>query len=424
MRHQPGLAHPRTVLLAALLFIVLALGLYFVAPWVLPVRIVEGPLLQQAGPDAVTLIWYTTRPMKPGECAVTVQTATEEFTLGAEADGRRNRVRIDQLATGRAYPYRVHVGHRTLAEATLHTNKPADQPYSFLVFGDSGKGTQVQYLLAGQMRTAQIAPDFILHLGDLVYDQGDRRHFNDRFFAPYRHLLAEINFWPALGNHDIGNYKLPETEQPGQAYFEVFELPANGPPGLPPGRNYWFDYASARVAVIDSNKEHDEAALAEHVVPWLEQVFTDCDATWKFAALHHPPYTAGAYPEEPRLQRTVVPAFEALGVDVVFCAHDHMYQRTHPIRGGQVAQIGPISEGRHMPSMLERIHGVEAAAAIANSMGDITEGMTYEEIDAKYGLLQELLPQERTDRVRKQAWGPDFHYKAHHRPPGMAKMVK
>jgi len=54
-------------------------------------------------------------------------------------------------------------------------------------------------------------------------------------------------------------------------------------------------------------------------------------------------------------------------------------------------------------------------------MGDVTEGLTYEAIEAKYGLLQELLPQERTERIRRQPSGPDFHYKAHHRPAGMTE---
>ncbi|MFH1746001.1 MAG: metallophosphoesterase family protein [Planctomycetota bacterium] len=331
--------HPRNVLFAAILFVILASALYFVAPWVLPVRIVEGPMVQQADENAVTLVWYTTRPLEPGQCQVSIQTSDDEYTLPAEAEGRRHRLRIDELSPGQAYPYRIKLGRRTLAQATLHTNKPAGQPFSFVVFGDSGKGTQAQYLLAARMWTDAIVPDFMLHTGDLIYGEGERFHYKDRFFTPYRHLLAEVNFWPCLGNHDIGNYKIP-AEKAGQAYFEVFELPDNGPPAAVPECNYWFDYASARIAVIDSNKEHDEATLAEQVVPWLEEVFADCDATWKFVSLHHPLYTSGAYQEEPRLQNTLVPVFERLGVDIAFSGHDHMYQRMLPISAGQLAPDG------------------------------------------------------------------------------------
>lgn len=335
MQLRPGRTQRRTVLLGALLFIVLAGGLYAIAPWVLPVRIIEGPMLQQAGEDAVTLIWYTTRPLSEGDCQVSVTIGPgEERSLPAETNGRRNRVRVDGLAAGQAYPYRIRLGKRTLAQATLHTNKPPGEPFSFVAFGDSGRGTQAQYRLAGRMGSPGITPDFILHVGDLIYSQGDRHRFKNRFFVPYRHLLAEINFWPTLGNHELDSFDRAEP-QDGKAYFEVFELPVNGPPGLPPERDYWFDYASCRIAVIDSN-EVDDTLLADHVVPWLEEVFAGSDATWKFVSLHHPPYTAGSYKPDVSIQRTLVPVFEAVGVDIVFCGHDHMYQRTHAMRGGEI----------------------------------------------------------------------------------------
>jgi ADP-ribosylglycohydrolase len=74
-----------------------------------------------------------------------------------------------------------------------------------------------------------------------------------------------------------------------------------------------------------------------------------------------------------------------------------------------------------MPTLFEKILGIEAAAAIANSMGDVSEGLSYEEIEARYGFLDRLLPQDEPERFRKQDWGTVFHYKAHHRPPGMAE---
>jgi ADP-ribosylglycohydrolase len=74
-----------------------------------------------------------------------------------------------------------------------------------------------------------------------------------------------------------------------------------------------------------------------------------------------------------------------------------------------------------MPTLFERIHGIEAAAAIANSMGDVSEGLSYEEIEGRHGFLDRLLPQDEPERVRTQDWGTVFHYKAHHRPPGMAE---
>ena len=120
-----------------------------------------------------------------------------------------------------------------------------------------------------------------LHTGDLVYHRGQRSHYPDRFFAPYRELLAQVNFWPCLGNHDVAKPDL------GAPYLDVFELPENGPAGLPAERSYWFDYAAARVAVIDSNVE--EAALRDTVAPWLSEVMSP---PWGVFTPHKTPVTS------------------------------------------------------------------------------------------------------------------------------------
>ena len=74
-----------------------------------------------------------------------------------------------------------------------------------------------------------------------------------------------------------------------------------------------------------------------------------------------------------------------------------------------------------MPSLFDKVYGAEAAGTIANSMGDVTEGMHYTEIEEKYGLVTELLPQDKPHRVRPSDWGEVMIYHAHHRPPGMTE---
>ena len=85
----------------------------------------------------------------------------------------------------------------------------------------------------------------------------------------------------------------------------------------------------------------DEAALTERIAPWLRETMTGCDAAWKFIALHHAPYTAGVkYGPDQRIIKTLVPVFEAVGIDIVFAGHDHLYERMLPLRTGQIAEPG------------------------------------------------------------------------------------
>ena len=37
-----------------------------------------------------------------------------------------------------------------------------------------------------------------------------------------------------------------------------------------------------------------------------------------------------------------------------------------------------------MPTLLEKIHGCNAAVNISNSMGDVTEGKSYQEIEERF----------------------------------------
>jgi hypothetical protein len=49
--------------------------------------------------------------------------------------------------------------------------------------------------------------------------------------------------------------------------------------------------------------------------------------------LHHPPFSAGYQGSDLATRRAFVPAFARHGVDLVLSAHDHDYQRSHPIDG-------------------------------------------------------------------------------------------
>lgn len=328
---RPGAARPRAVLGWVVLALLLAAVLYAIAPWILPVRVYEGPMVQDAGPDGLTLVWFTTRP---ATCTVAAEPGAAERVELALADGCRHRVRLPGLEPGRRYPYEIRVGSRALTQG-LELKAPGDAsgPYSFFVFGDSGDGSRAQYRLAARMLAIEPQPDFVLHTGDLVYMDGARHRYEERFFAPYRALLARVPFWPALGNHDIDK-KTREVV----AYHEVFELPDNGPPGAEPDRNFWFDHASCRVAVFDSNL--DEETLRRDVAPWLSTVLAEAGPRWRFVCFHHPPYTGGKYKPDERIQRVIVPVLDAAHVDLVFNGHDHMYQRTKPLRAGRVVEEG------------------------------------------------------------------------------------
>jgi hypothetical protein len=55
---------------------------------------------------------------------------------------------------------------------------------------------------------------------------------------------------------------------------------------------------------------------------------------------HHAVYTNASHRPNEYVMTHLVPVFDAGGVDVAFAGHNHLYERTHPIRGGAVVEPG------------------------------------------------------------------------------------
>ncbi len=88
---------------------------------------------------------------------------------------------------------------------------------------------------------------------------------------------------------------------------------------------------------------------------------------------------------------------------------------------GTVTELRAAGQAEFNNELFSRIYGCEAAGNIANSMGDVTEGLSWQEIEKRYGFVDKLLPQDKAERHSPQRFGSDWVYHAHHRPPGMTE---
>jgi predicted phosphodiesterase len=329
-----ALLRVRLLLLAWLCSIALAGCVAWAASGAHP-AITRGPYLQDGSGSAIVVRWRTPAP---GQGRVEYQDeGAAAPRVAYSGSGPDHRARLAGLAAGKRYHYRLFAGDTALGgDYAFVSTKPPGAPFRFLVFGDSGDGSKAQYAVAERM--ARQEADFALHTGDVIYPYGEERHYDRNFFVPYASMLSRMVFWMSLGNHDA----VPEDAYP---YFHNFELPANGPAGLKPGRHYSFDYGSARFVALDSNAS--PGVLERRVAPWLERTLAAAPPpAWRFVFFHHPPYSDGLHGGSALIRRALVPAFERAHVDVVFCGHDHDYQRTEPIHG--VVYIVSGGGGAHL----------------------------------------------------------------------------
>ncbi len=307
-----------------------------------------GPMLQMPSPDRVVLVWEADAATHGAKVIVTT---IEPGAAPREIDARHvggTRFEADLSNLEPGLEYRVAIRHRSLVLGDqiveisgIHAPAARGASFRFLAFGDSGNGSNTQTELAALLASKE--PDVVIHAGDLVYLAGARRDYPFKFYEPNELLLRRAFFMPSLGNHDCATLQ-------GRPMLDEFVLPENGPPGVPPERYYWFDYGDARFVALDSNISGDKYGgvltpeqMAERVAPWLRRVLTDCDARWKFVYYHHPIYTGclnHPIEEHPWMREVFLPVIEETGVDMVFAGHNHLYERSAPMRGGEMVANG------------------------------------------------------------------------------------
>jgi hypothetical protein len=289
----------------------------------------RGPYLQSTTRDSTIVVWQTETAsdsvVEYGETGYTqVVSSTAQVTTHV--------VSLTGLSAGTTYQYRIGSGSTLLYTSTITTAPDPGGAFDFVMVGDSGQGANgipTQELLDVAAQMDALDPDFVLHLGDVIYPEGGAENYQPYFFNPYQNLLDSAPIFPSLGNHDY----LTSDAQP---YLDVFYLPANNPAGTE--RYYSFDWSDAHFVALDSNRLYPIAAVTDTaMLDWLATDLASSTAAWKFVYFHHAPYSSGPHgwadPYVEPMRTTLVPVFEQYDVDMVFAGHDHDYERTKPING-------------------------------------------------------------------------------------------
>jgi 3',5'-cyclic AMP phosphodiesterase CpdA len=179
----------------------------------------------------------------------------------------------------------------------------------------------------------------------VVYPADEERHYDRRFFTPYRELIKEVPVFPVLGNHDVRNGNRA-------AFLDNFHPPLGSPGSTK--RYYSFDWGDAHFVALDSELYYGgKGSSAERQKAFLERDLAATDKRWKVAFLHRSPYGTSKHGGDDKVRYDLEPLFARHKVDLVFTGHDHVYERTVPIRGvtyvvsgGGGRRLYPAGRGR------------------------------------------------------------------------------
>ena len=155
------------------------------------------------------------------------------------------------------------------------------------------------------------------------------------FFDGGRDLLSRVPVLPVPGNHDTPGHGHNGDTTSFEAYFALPEASGSE-------THYRIDRGPAAFLGLNSEVQA-ELATGEVQYLWIESELADIDLAgdpgWVFVLVHVPPYNAGTrHSEAQHMVRVTTELFDG-AVDWVLAGHEHLYQRTLPLR--YQAQVAP-----------------------------------------------------------------------------------
>jgi hypothetical protein len=293
----------------------------------------RGPLVQNSSTNRVQIIWKT--PVA-ADSMVDYGMATISTSTYADANLVTNHVAaLTNLAPDTLYYYRVRSssqGDTAVSSWFTFRTLKCRGAVSFVAVGDTGYGTVGQYQIAKVMQDA--APDLVMHLGDVLYPNFTFGRVDLRCFSIYRPQMQSTPFFFGIGNHD--RYDNPVD------FLASFCLPTNQVTGT--SHFYSFDDGDAHFVVLDTDLgQGNDWSVGSLQYRWLEADLAGATKPWKLLFFHnairssgphrYDDYNVNGIPDRIEFQNSIGALAARYGVQVIFNAHEHLYERLRPVDG-------------------------------------------------------------------------------------------
>ncbi len=255
---------------------------------------------------------------------------------------------LSGLRPGRTYYYSVgHDGWDSGDVAGSFTTAPRGRiPFTFTAYGDQG----VTYDAVGTTNLIRAQnPAFHLHAGDVSYaesggsglltDPYDPRVW-DQWFPEIEPAAGVIPYNVVVGNHEMEPWYSPDGYG---GDFARFDFPGKTSSGAQ-ATYYSFTYGNVGVVALDANDVSYELPAnfgysGGAQVSWLNSTLSALRANPQIDFIvvyfHHCAYcTCTTHGCDGGVEKYFVPAFDTYSVDLVINGHNHIFERTYPIRNG------------------------------------------------------------------------------------------
>ena len=281
--------------------------------------------------------------------------AARTNVLNPTERARIHEVHLCGLEPDTTYYYKVGgAGHWSdVFDMATAPPKGSVAPWSFAATGDARNNRENAWPIT-QRRIRDRAPNFQVFSGDAVFLGAFQPEWDGFFEASegdfqVQDLFARLPIMMSNGNHDalatnyVAQFALPqEVSDSERAQGEEW---------------YSFDYANAHFVVLNDTVA-DESVIGGAQADWLRDDLSKVDreqTPWVFAVHHRPFYTClSTHRPDTSLRAAWQPIFDQFEVDIVLNGHNHVYERSNPIRGLESGQGVVSAAGANGVPLIQR----------------------------------------------------------------------
>ncbi|WP_461445663.1 purple acid phosphatase family protein [Maribacter sp.] len=233
---------------------------------------------------------------------------------------------VSGLQPNTTYVYRVGDGSKALGTwsewfQTTTASDTADEPFSFIYFGDAQNNVKSMWSRVIRNSYRQFPEvDFMLHAGDLINDRDANVEWGEWFYAG-SFIHATIPSIMTPGNHEYRDGVLSSLWKP------QFTLPENGPTTAVKETCYAIDYQNLKMISLDAVAFDEYEESREVQVKWLDSILRNNTKKWTAITLHYPIFSTAKGRDNKVLRETLKPLLDTYKVDLVLQGHDHTYSR-------------------------------------------------------------------------------------------------
>lgn len=256
---------------------------------------------------------------------------------------------VMSLSAGKTYTYRVYDKAVKVSSkvATFTTKNSITSKFTFVHLADSqvnGLGSDNVHKVDGtgdflkralDSIKSLVLPDFFVHTGDIV-EWSKYETYWEKMLSTNSDYFMTVPTMPLSGNHET-TYRNGSDE-----IYKHFNINIPTQSDTTKGFYYYYDYGNVRFIMLNTNRL-ESGQLTNDQYDWLVSLLKNNNKTWTIVSMHNPMYSVGAYGSNldknsvaVKLQAQLSNLFAQNGVDLVLQGHDHVYNKTYPIKAQNV----------------------------------------------------------------------------------------